>query len=515
MIELLNKMDTVIQNVSNAMHDLSGRLRKVEKLLPQEGAPETVRISVSEKPVDTPNMDLSPVQSERVAGRNSADSEEMENAPYVLENPERGLSTPSYRHSTMQPTPVAHSFPIAKGHATGAAHLRGWDKIERFFDAAGIRSVKYVMEEERKAGQLRVYGYGEGEESANGDQLRSAPSPAISTPSNASTGGQHISQDALWGSGFTFQASDGRAQEYGRSGGLNLEPALNVEEPTIRRRLNMYLKHIYILHPILDDSLLKSMVNSFIDRYSPYPPSYYSPFPVPTAPASGGVGMKRKRSFQGQTNVGSPDVGGHIPGPRQMPERSINNAIVLLVVALGAIAEHADYLPGVPHLNKDSRQRRNNPPPPAPVKVESPTVAYKPSPAPSYSPSQQSTMSSTASPIYESSRFDHRSRASSEGNLSPEYNEGPPKKNTEVYPGLAYYALATDILGNHNGGTTLPHVQAFLLAGLYMGQLARVLESYMWIQNACRVLKLLVNEYRLCFPLYRSTRLIHAVTRNT
>ncbi|KAK3067185.1 hypothetical protein LTS18_001261, partial [Coniosporium uncinatum] len=151
MIELMNKMDTVIQNVSNAMDNLSGRLRKVEKLLGQEGAPENLRISVSEKPVDTPNMDMSPAQGEEIAGRNSADSEDMGIAHYPNEPQERGVSTLSYQNPTMQQSPIANSFPIAKGHATGAAHLRGWDKIERFFDAAGIRSVKYVMEEERKA----------------------------------------------------------------------------------------------------------------------------------------------------------------------------------------------------------------------------------------------------------------------------------------------------------------------------------------------------------------------------
>ena len=54
----------------------------------------------------------------------------------------------------------------------------------------------------------------------------------------------------------------------------------------------------------------------------------------------------------------------------------------------------------------------------------------------------------------------------------------------EVIPGLDYFAYATDILGNHTGGHSLPHVYACLLAGLYHGQLGRVLESYHYIARA-------------------------------
>jgi len=67
-------------------------------------------------------------------------------------------------------------------------------------------------------------------------------------------------------------------------------------------------------------------------------------------------------------------------------------------------------------------------------------------------------------------------------------------RNIDILPGLAYYAYATDILGNLYGGNELAHAQAFLLAGLYMGQYARVLESWSWISSACRVCHILVKK---------------------
>ncbi|KAI7910128.1 hypothetical protein M9X92_011278 [Pyricularia oryzae] len=61
----------------------------------------------------------------------------------------------------------------------------------------------------------------------------------------------------------------------------------------------------------------------------------------------------------------------------------------------------------------------------------------------------------------------------------------PMKRNIDVIPGLQYLANATDILGNQMGGTSVWHVYASILAGLYHGQLGRVMESYWHIYHAC------------------------------
>ncbi len=86
------------------------------------------------------------------------------------------------------------------------------------------------------------------------------------------------------------------------------------------------------------------------------------------------------------------------------------------------------------------------------------------------------------------------SRMSSNEGLSS-FDKGV--KNADVIPGLAYYAYATDILGNLHGGNDLTYIQANLLAGLYAGQLARVFESWSWINSACRACQVLARPYVL------------------
>ena len=51
------------------------------------------------------------------------------------------------------------------------------------------------------------------------------------------------------------------------------------------------------------------------------------------------------------------------------------------------------------------------------------------------------------------------------------------QRNVDVISGLAYYAQATDILGNCHSGNDLVHVQANLLPGLYAGQMTHTFES--------------------------------------
>jgi hypothetical protein len=70
----------------------------------------------------------------------------------------------------------------------------------------------------------------------------------------------------------------------------------------------------------------------------------------------------------------------------------------------------------------------------------------------------------------------------------------PQGKNMDVIPGLSYFALAADILGELPGGVEVSHIQANLLAGLYMGQLARILPSHYYISVACRACQILIES---------------------
>jgi hypothetical protein len=68
----------------------------------------------------------------------------------------------------------------------------------------------------------------------------------------------------------------------------------------------------------------------------------------------------------------------------------------------------------------------------------------------------------------------------------------------DVIPGLAYFAVAAGILGELPGGGDVAHIQANLLAGLYMGQLARIIASHFFISNACKACQVRVEstEYK-------------------
>ena len=62
------------------------------------------------------------------------------------------------------------------------------------------------------------------------------------------------------------------------------------------------------------------------------------------------------------------------------------------------------------------------------------------------------------------------------------------KIQDDCIPGLQYFAMATDIIGNQLAGSTLQHVYVGIMASLYYGQLGRVVESWGYLANACRTL---------------------------
>ncbi|EGD84446.2 uncharacterized protein TERG_00724 [Trichophyton rubrum CBS 118892] len=153
-------------------------------------------------------------------------------------------------------------------------------------------------------------------------------------------------------------------------------------------------------------------------------------------------------------------------------QRSLDNAIVLLVLALGSICGYKGPIPGpVRHV-----------------------------PAGPFTPvmGDHSLASSTSPP--ESMPFaNHHRRFSTQ---STHFGPDPPDiRNMDVIPGMAYYALASDILGNLHGGNDLALAQACLLAALYTGQLAHPFSSHGWIYQAARACQVLVRPRKYdCMP---------------
>lgn len=377
-------------------------------------------------------------------------------------------------------------LPVAIEHTTAAHRLLRWPSIKAVISksrtVSGLNE-DYVMAYEEKKGVLRVYGRGEGQDSGDGGHP--------SSPTNSSTSGRSddtpearspaSSSDGLWGSGFAD------AKTLHNVGGLKPDGTLIIDPLTLRRLYKSYLDNIHILHPFLNKTTLNQMVENFSACYNPDKHRQSTRLPSnASATALDGRGEKRKRSdaqIQIQNLGQEANSTGGQPTPQPPLQKSISTAIVLLVMALGKICEWHEPLPGpVSENNKENSYPRRPSYSPFVPNTEQPSspMSMRHSPASTHSMGNVSI----ASPR---SVFFPKQRA-----MTEDYQPGP--RNVDVIPGLAYYAQATDILGNCNGGNDLSHVQASLLAGLYAGQLARTFESWSWIHNACRACRYLVRE---------------------
>ena len=402
------------------------------------------------------------------------------------------------------------SIPIE--HTTAAQKLLRWPSIQELFSRNQTSyNENYVMVLEETRGLLRVYGRGEGGDLGDGGQ----PGPSSPAPSATSVRSEDQAfspttpPEGLWGTGFGSPISgDPKRTLHEGIGGLTPDGTLKIDPQTCVGLLKSYMDNLHILHPFLDKNRLTRMVDRFAKRYNPSEyPSIRSPFATSNNVVPGEIrrdstatlhkAMKRKHSTSttsGPPTDSSSGGGSSSSGTvyRPLLERSITTVLVLLVLALGKICEWKDPLPGpVP----DGTQHPRQPPyhssySPLSMQVDSPmpgTMRQSPT------PSQSSIYRTVTSPST-GLRFGRMSRRSSNEGLSS-FEKG--LKNADVIPGLAYYAYATDILGNLHGGNELTYIQANLLAGLYAGQLARVFESWSWINSACRACQVLVRPGKL------------------
>ena len=349
-----------------------------------------------------------------------------------------------------------------------------------------VNNENYAFEAEDARGLLRLYGVGEGHDEGDGTQA----SPVNGADSDVSSPSPRACE-GLWGATLTPSSGiDSKRPEDPCIGGVNVDGSLKVDEPTVRRLFRSFFANIQVLHPFLEKKRITTLVDRFIQSYSPMGPTTRSPFATPTVPEPAtSAPLKRKRSG-GTTNSPSASSGtdqSSFLGPRQPIERSIRNALVLLVLALGRITEVKTPLQG-PVRNSDLYAPM--PPSGSPYRTatETPPSTFKESPG-----SSQFSVAGFTSAGMEGTRVGSLSRQSSTAGAP--YNEREPlQKNVDRIPGLAYYAKATEILGNVHCGNDLSHVQACLLAGLYMGQLGRVLESWSWINSACRACQYVVDK---------------------
>ena len=491
----------IIDRVAEAQGDIKAfkdefndKLERITRLLTSSNKKDVVQSSL------TPKEDTETKPSLRQLGSPSINAPQLtspgsRDSKLVEASPSGSSFTNGPESGGIDPFPaVTKQNTIAVEHNTAAQKLFRWPSIKRLLEKSRLKSSErdenYVMIHEMNKGPLRLYGRGQGQDPAD-PPTRTIIGPgspaASSTPSDDSVDARSpaSSPESFWGYGINPYVGEPRVES--ATGGLHIDNTLKLDPKTIDTLYQNYLVHLHILHPFIDEQYLNKVVKNFKKKYNPDAVGHPN---VDALKDSGyNVPAKRKASDGQFWAVGpeAPSTG----APRSdhlLLDRSPTTAMVLLILALGKLCECREPLPGpIPTATNQKDPFYLGRP-------DSPSAAYygqsPPESAPmrqSPSASGQSINASAPSPI-SLLRQNHRSPRSSAG-------ESPlQSRNVDVVPGLAYYAQATDILGNLTGSTSLVYIQCCILAGLVAGQFANSIESLAWIQNAARTLCMLLNS---------------------
>ncbi|KAI1979758.1 hypothetical protein LOZ53_006733 [Ophidiomyces ophidiicola] len=428
------------------------------------------------------------------------------------------------------------SIPIE--HTTAAHKLLLWPSIQKLLPDR--IDDDYVMKLEEARGPIRPYGRGEGTASArrasshhhhhhhqqHPHHLAYPLSPVVSATSPRDDDLFHFC-GAGWGTGLEIYRPDARARlpPDRQVGGRNSRGALDLDAAVVHACHQSYLDNMHILHPFLRAADLALSVRDFVHAYSPPPANpHASPDPPAAAAAAAAAATalhrapKRKRSLElapGYTHSAGSAAHAELASPGSdhsstllasaaaCPpiQRSMDNAIVLLVLALGAICAWKSELPGpLPDPAAAAAAAAAKLPPyrssaVSPVLADSALHVHH---AAARSPNSTSTSTSNSNNTTNNTTHANASQQQQQQQQqhwragSADYAD-PSLRNMDVVPGMAYYALATDILGNLQGGNDLSHAQGCLLAALYTGQLAHPFASHGWISQAARACQVLVR----------------------
>jgi len=384
----------------------------------------------------------------------------------------------------MEVEPGPHVRPgvptIPLNHTTLAALLLKWRSIEslvrRYLDAEKVKFVdEFPIRQEERRGLLRLWGRGEGLDSSRSDREAMQDLGILEINDDYSDSGAPSPADC-WG---TISGSPGPID-----GGISVSGSrhLDFTPSTVWRYVESYEENIQNMHPLIIPVELKAMVRLFLDGIlqskkqgkasGPSVATFVTPNVVGTQQPE--TGAKRKRSPAPDGLEVPPGIS--MKSVKPTFQRSINNALVLLVLALGKIclqksAKISDVVP-VSEPSQGSPIVHNGHP-------ASPIQGSQGSP-----PSYHSHSSGLPSPKDGGERSGGSRRASFQGGGPPSKQGASLKRNLDVIPGLDYFAYATDILGGQLAGTSVRHIHAYILAGLYHGQLGRVMESYAYIKEA-------------------------------
>ncbi|KFY89772.1 hypothetical protein V498_06293 [Pseudogymnoascus sp. VKM F-4517 (FW-2822)] len=210
----------------------------------------------------------------------------------------------------------------------------------------------------------------------------------------------------------------------------NYGTASDLDYLTVKRHTESYLSYFGIMHPILDPKVIDNLVDEYWTALR--------------------------------------DVKSIFTEPKCMlpwdPTQSINVAILLLVVALGQSCEQALDYRADPYEGSPDTESLGE------IALENTLGMCKPM-------------------FWLGFIIDYR---------ADPYEESPDTESLgeitlENTLGYTFFSAAITLLGCAVCGNTIQHVQAYVLAGLYYGQLTRILESHTYYSNASRVLYMILK----------------------
>jgi hypothetical protein len=482
MMQLQDSMNSISDVLSQFIGGFEQWQRDVEKRLPpRNGIDSALNVASPEAATIGPPRDQStsgrptPLQGRSQALRVNSMKTESPTLPTSYLSPgHQQASTPIKQElafpMAQQPATPADSVRTDMSHSTNAnlqeraglqsdhstpAHklLEEWPHIREWWQGieyleklvkSGRPLSDYPMQLEQDRGLLRPWGVGEGLDLNDGAQGPGSPESSNDSDAPSPAHGK----EGLWGYPPLDKSSPGTTntsapnssapREFPHPGGLGQDGRPDFRAHVMDELLEAYFTNIHNLHPFLNRSKIQKMFREFKEQYSP---DFKAANAQSPAAHQLNPGMKRKRSSS---------AFGEACSAKGAIERSLRNAIVLLVLALGKVCSYKDRRP---------------------------------------LPSPQSDKGTTSNGAWGS--FGPSSHPN--GSFHSEMSDDGRPRNIDLMPGMAYYSYATDILGNHHGGLTVAHAQAFILAGLYISQFARVLESWSWINSACRITMVLVK----------------------
>jgi len=510
MLRLENMVMSMDKKIDRLERELHGHRQSVQETFKQEQS-DTVKLPNLTSPPSQEHV-RPPAPSINALRQSFSSDQPLKQAPPVIDtyasavvhdleekkNAEQAQDPETEEEEGGEPVNVEAKPSIPLNHTTGAARLLLVAPIKELAKEviSSRRGEKYPMLEEERRGVMRLYGRGEGIDRPPGYERDSLIDyGAESTPSDSGPDAPTPPGEE-WGQlgGLTPPGDDSNIRLHiPRGNVIGHEGMPDMSRPTVLRLVEVYKRNINILHPILIPTQLEDLVTSFIKSIPEHNAKSRHITAITsrserTSVVAGFVsshpespGNKRKRSPMSATDPTTElqYIYEFKPGH---PFRSISTALVLLVMALGTICEHQGR---VPELASDRNSDDQH---------DSPNVrnGYP------RSPMQNSPILSTPTTLPSSPDVNSMHSRSRRGSLDgipqmPRHREKP--KNIDVIPGLSYFAMATDIIGNQLGGNSLQHVHANILAALYHGQLGRILESHSYIFNACRSLETILKPW--------------------